>query len=98
MKSKAKTAARIAPAKKSSNKAVSRKPVASRRAINHEVVHFLKMIRGKAVREEIRATQAVDIMLDSFPDISRAECYNSAELAGINKLTARNVFDKRNNG
>jgi hypothetical protein len=65
--------------------------------ISQEAVKFLNNIRvtTKKKKQTITATHAVDLLLEKMPDLSRAEVYNSAEEAGLNKLTARNVYDKR---
>lgn len=68
------------------------------KAVNQEAVAFLTKIRERAEEDKIRATKAINILIDSFPEITRPECYNSAQIVGINKLTARNVWDKRHDG
>lgn len=62
--------------------------------INQAAVVFLNQVRKTAAKEGIRATHAVKMLIDEMPELGRAECYNSATVAGINKLTARNVWDK----
>jgi tellurite resistance protein len=57
------------------------------------VIKFLTALRTKAVKNEIRATKAIRLMLEAHPELSRTETYKGAERAGINQLTARNVYD-----
>lgn len=64
------------------------------RAVNMDAVRFLNHLRKDAVKKEIRATHAVEQLLEEMPELSRAETYKSAEVAGINPLTARNVYDR----
>ena len=52
-------------------------------------------LREHAVDKEIRVTEAVNTVIDKVPDITRPELCHSAKAAGINVLTARNVWDKR---
>lgn len=65
------------------------------KSVNQQAVKFLNALRKVAVQKEITVTEAVKLLLDEMPDLTRSETYNSAEQAGINKLTARNVYDNR---
>jgi len=63
-----------------------------------KAINFLLELRKKAVKEQICATHAVNALLDKYPDMSRPVVYKAAPYAGINQLTARNVWDARNHG
>lgn len=65
------------------------------KTINQEAINFLNGLRAKAKTKEINVTDAVTLLITKMPDISRAECYNSAAEAGINALTARNIWDRK---
>lgn len=52
-------------------------------------------LRESAVKKEMRVTEAVNSVIDKFPEITRPELCNAAKDAGVNVLTARNVWDKR---
>ena len=54
----------------------------------------LNHLHAEAIAKEIRATDALRIMLEKHPKINRVEFRHTAEAAGINGLTARNTFDR----
>ena len=64
----------------------------------NKAIKFLLTLRAKAVKEQIRATHAVSALLEEYPELSRPVVSKAAPYAGINRLTARNVWDARNHG
>ena len=64
------------------------------KAINQAALTKLTNLRDQAVEKEIRATDALRVVFESYPNIGRAVFRHTAEAAGINGLTARNTFDR----
>lgn len=63
-------------------------------AIHAAALQTLNHLHAEAVAKEIRATDALRIVLEKHPDINRIEFRHTAEAAGIHGLTARNTFDR----
>ncbi len=66
------------------------------KAINQKAVKVFNQIRARAAKDGIRVTRAVEMVIEQVPDVTRAEIFHSAREAGVNGLTARNVFDRVN--
>jgi len=61
-------------------------------------INFLMKLREKAKAEQIRSTHAVQLLVAKHPELSRPVVSKAAVYAGINTLTARNVWDSVHHG
>lgn len=66
--------------------------------INAAALATLNSLHAEAIVKEIRATDALRIVLEKHPKINRVEFRHTAEAVGINGLTARNTFDRLTRG
>jgi hypothetical protein len=63
-----------------------------------KAVAFLNDLRKVAVKEEIRATAALNSLLKKYPSLKRTETCKAAVLVGINNRTACNIWDAVRHG
>jgi hypothetical protein len=64
----------------------------------NKAVAYLTKLRAVAVEKEIRATKALYMLVESHPDLTRAETCKAAVLSGLNNRTACNVWDAVHHG
>jgi hypothetical protein len=63
-----------------------------------KAVAYLADLRKVAVKEQIRATSALNALLKHYPSLKRTETCKAAVLVGINNRTACNIWDAVNHG
>jgi len=61
---------------------------------NPEVLITLQTMMEVAAQNDLKTSWVLEEVLTEFPTVTRVEFRQSAEAAGINGLTARNVFDR----
>ncbi len=61
--------------------------------INAEALNYFNQLKNRAVAEGIRASDAIRMVMNVY-HLSRKELKHTASAAGINPLTARNVYDR----
>ncbi len=60
--------------------------------VNQDAFKFLESLRKRAAKDGIRATEAVRLMIEKFPGITRVEAAHTAVAAGIHISVVKNVY------
>jgi len=62
--------------------------------INPEVLVSLQTMLEVSAQNDLKTSWVVQSVLEEYPSVTRGEFRQSCEAAGIDWLTARNVFDR----
>ena len=62
--------------------------------INPEVLVSLQTMLEVSAQNDLKTSWVLQSVLEEYPSVTRVEFRQSCEAAGINGLTARNVFDR----
>ena len=62
--------------------------------INQVALTSLTNLKTIATENDLRPTWVLQLLLEEEPQLTRQEFRQTAEAAGFNGLTARNIYDK----